>query len=181
MNNACGRLTVITGCMFSGKTTELLNRLALYPSGSWAGFKHAMDRRYHPTNIVTHPGRSVPAVAVSTPGEILAHLRDGLVALAIDDAHFFDDPLEEVILTVRSRRIDVSIAALDLDSWGRPFRLIACLAGLAEERLPKFALCARCGAVADHTHRLTPIVHDQLVGGPESYEPRCSTCWRPPR
>lgn len=192
-----GHLTILTGCMFSGKTTELLRRVAATPVGSVRVFKQAMDDRYRRDAVVAHTGEmadaevvcgaeeiaaavfAVRAVAENPPQSPLAK-GGGKRLVAIDEAHFFEIELCVVIETLRASGVDVVVTALDRGSWGQRFPVVDRLLELADERVPMFAVCARCGGRAEWTQRLTPIVEGRLVGGPEAYEPRCAKCWHKP-
>ncbi len=175
-----GRVTLISGCMFSGKTTSLLERLDRKPGTSLRTFKHVIDRRYAPDAVVTHGGLAQPAIPVASPAEVLAHVTDETETVAIDEAHFFDSTLVGLTEELATRGMSVILTSLDRDSWGRPFPVVEQIRSLADEPVTKHATCARCRAVADHTQRLTPIINADMVGGPECYEPRCRSCWSPP-
>ena len=175
-----GTVTVITGCMFSGKTTDLLQRLERIPPDGRVALKHAADPRYFPKAIVTHDRASIPALPVDSALEIFQEIGPSTTTVALDEAHFFDVRLVEVVRTLCARRIDVVLTALDLDSWGRPFPVTDALLAIADETVRKTATCAQCGGTAVQTQRRTPIVEDRMVGGSESYEARCAACWRPP-
>ena len=173
--------------MFSGKTTVLFRRLEQYPASAILAFKHVIDRRYSADEIVSHGGKAWPAVAIATVAEIPGRIRmghrfqtGGTRIVALDEAHFFDGALVPTAGDLTQRGIDVILTSLDLDSWGRPFAVAEELRAIADESLMLHAVCARCGAKADRTQRLTPIVDGNMVGGPESYEPRCQACWLPP-
>ncbi len=175
-----GTVTLITGCMFSGKTTELLRRLSCFPLPSILAVKHTIDTRYSVTQIVSHAGATFPAIAVSDPSDIAACLSDDVEIVAIDEAHFFQESLADVVLQLASRGIEVILTSLNPNSWGSPFRVNRRLRVIADEPILMCAICARCGGTADRTQRVTPIVDGKIVGGPESYEPRCRACWTPP-
>ncbi len=176
-----GTVELILGCMFSGKTTLLLDRIRAAGTQGVCSFKHALDRRYRPDRIVAHHGDTVACRAVAASGEIARGVPRGTVFCAIDEAHFFDEGLAEVVDRLAGMSVCVCLTGLDLDSWGRPFGVVEALRRGATQVSRQFAACGRCGAPADHTQRLTPIVGSNLVGGPESYEPRCAACWqRPP-
>ncbi len=175
-----GTVTVICGCMFSGKTTELLRRLSHAPSGSSVAFKHVIDQRYGANVVMSHDGKAWPAVKIASARCISVHVRRGIGIVAVDEAHFFGPDLADVVRDLADRGNDVIITSLDRDSWGRPFPIARQLGRIADEPIVKRAVCARCGGVADHTQRLTPIIDGDMVGGPESYEPRCRNCWAPP-
>jgi thymidine kinase len=166
--------------MFSGKTTELLKRISARPPKAVAVFKHRRDDRYSPDEVVAHGRESVPAVTVAGAAEIPPLLTDGISLVAIDEGHFFDEGLPDVCAALARRGIDVAVTSLDLNSWGKPFPVIERLEQVADGCLVKTADCGRCGGVATRTQRLTPIVDGNIVGGPESFEPRCRDCWSPP-
>ncbi|MFQ5590313.1 MAG: thymidine kinase [Phycisphaerae bacterium] len=175
-----GTLTVILGCMFSGKTTDLLRRLASQPEGSAVAFKHLIDDRYDSHSIVTHAGKAIPGIAVAGAGELRNRIDDGIKLVAVDEGHFFCEPLADVCRELTERALDVVVTSLDVDSWGRPFRVARELARCANEIVVRHAVCGRCGIRADRTQRLTPIVGCRMVGGADDYEPRCQRCWTPP-
>ncbi len=175
-----GIVTVILGCMFSGKTTELLRRIRRYPASRVLAVKHRIDARYSANEIVSHSGLAYPALALGHAGDIPQFLTGGTRIIAIDEAHFFDDELVDVTLRLANRGVHVVLTSLHPDSWGKPFPVGERLRAIADEPITLFAKCARCGAIADRTQRLTPITGDNMVGGPESSEPRCRDCWAPP-
>ena len=176
----CGTVTLIVGCMFSGKTTELVRHLSTCPPESAAAFKHVIDIRYRADAIVTHGGVSVPAIVVAAAADIPARVPTGATLVAIDEAHFFDDGIAGVVAALTHGGIEVVLTGLDLDSWGRPFPVVEQLRALASATAVLHATCARCGRAADHTQRRTAIGEGGMVGGPEDYEPRCRSCWIPP-
>lgn len=180
VNTKRGTISVLSGCMFSGKTTELLRRLERIPPRSILVFKHVIDTRYEPDAVVSHGGKAVAAIRISSATEIADHVSDGVEMVAVDEGHFFDGGLVVVARDLASRGRNVIITLLDQDSWGRPFLVAERLCEIADEAAVLRAACAKCGAIADHTQRRTPIVDGNLVGGPESYEPRCRICWTAP-
>ena len=175
-----GTITVISGCMFSGKTTELLRRIAPDRASGVLAVKHIIDTRYDRNAIVSHGGKACSARAVAQAEEIPVLVADDVAIVAIDEAHFFENPLVSITRRLADRGIDVVLTLLDHDCWGRPFPIALELQTIADEPVTLCALCGRCGGTADRTQRLTPIINGQMVGGPESYEPRCQRCWRPP-
>lgn len=175
-----GTVTVIYGCMFSGKTTELLRRLEEYPSGKALAFKHAIDTRYSASAIVSHGGKASPAFVVKNADEIERSVSGDIGMVAVDEAHFFDGSLADVVARLAGRGIDTVLTSLQPDSWGRPFPVVDRLLAIADEPILTTATCARCGGVADRTQRLTPIVDGNMVVEPSNYEPRCRKCWCPP-
>ncbi len=175
-----GACSVLAGCMFSGKTTELLRAIARVPPLSVRAFKHVIDRRYSPGSIVSHAGWSRQATSITAPHEIDSYLGHGVQIVALDEAHFFDATLVEVVRGLVARKIHFILTTLDFDSWGRPFPVFNELKAMADSVSIKTGTCSRCGKIADRTQRLTPVVDFDMVGAAESYEPRCQACWTPP-
>jgi len=143
-------------------------------------FKHVIDDRYERNAIVTHSGKAFPGVAVPDARALWERVRGDVEVVAVDEGHFFDEALVEVSRALVKRGISMIATSLDRDSWGRPFPVAEQLAAAADETVLEYAACARCDAKADRTQRLTPIIGGNMVGGSESYEPRCEKCWTPP-
>ena len=175
-----GTMIVFTGCMFAGKTTHLLRRIDRYEACGVATFKHAIDDRYRSDAVVSHGGKATPCIAVRSSAELLGRLPEDVTVVAVDEGHFFDAQLVGLAETLVERGVDVMVTMLDRDSWGRVFPLVKQLNAVADEMVMMHATCARCQRPANRTQRLTPIIDGQMVGGSESYEPRCLECWRPP-
>jgi thymidine kinase len=179
--SSTGEITVITGCMFSGKTTRLLRELSERPPGLGLAFKPTIDDRYRKDAIVSHDGAAYRAVSIERASDIFEHVTLTSVRLiVIDEVHFLNESLVDVATDIACRGIDLFLAGLDLDSWGRPFPHMTRLASVATHVESRRARCARCGEPATRTQRTRPLVDNRLVGGAERYEPRCEPCWTPP-
>lgn len=167
--------------MFSGKSERLLDRLAAARAAGLAcvAFKHASDDRYHSDQIVTHGGRRGEALGVGSASGML-ELAGGARVVVVDEAQFFAIDLVEVCRRWVGEGRTVVIAGLDLDAWGKPFGPMPYLGELADTVTRTCGVCAQCGRPADRTQRVTPIEGPRMVGGPESYEPRCRDCFKPP-
>lgn len=176
----CGSVTLICGCMFSGKTSAMLRALGAVPVERAAMFKHDRDDRYSRSAVVTHNGIEWPACVVHCAEEIPARLGPEVVAVGIDEGHFFGLGLMVVCDRLRALGLDVFVTALDMDSWGQSFTSMEALATTANRVERLTGICGRCGDVATHTQRTTPIIAGRIIGGAEAFEPRCRNCWTPP-
>jgi thymidine kinase len=176
-----GRIEVITGPMFSGKSTELLRRLRLAQIArkKTAAFKHSSDVRFSEDEISTHAEQRGWALAVSTPQEILeSWLGRGAAVIGIDEAQFFDDDLTEVVERLADRGKRVIVAGLNQDSFGRPFGPMPALLASADDILVVRAVCMVCGEDATKSYRKPGAAQTQvLVGADQAYEARCRGCW----
>jgi thymidine kinase len=166
--------------MFSGKTSALLRALEPIPTDQVALFKHDRDDRYMKSAVVTHNGVQWPARVVHSADDIPANLHANERLVGIDEGHFFGAGLPTVCEQLRSQGADVLVTALDMDSWGQPFPSIESLSKTADRTERLTSICARCGIRATHTQRTTPIIKGRIIGGTESFEPRCRRCWTPP-
>lgn len=178
-----GKLEVIAGPMFAGKSSELLKRLLfLEHSGKKIlALKPHIDDRYDPNNIVTHNHLSHDALAVIDLELVKDnyHIRAyNFHTVFIDEVQFFDAK-ETSWFVEEGLRMGVNFvcAGLDQDSRGVPFETTAMLLALADEIYKIRAFCNVCGKEASKTQRLTKLGGRVAIGGAEAYEPRCHEHW----
>jgi thymidine kinase len=176
-----GRLEVIYGPMFSGKTDQLIARYLASGPGPAVAVKPALDDRTGAGEIRSHAGRSISAVAVGGVDELRAAVA-GAAVVAVDEVQFLEPELVAAVAELASSR-RVLAAGLDLDFRGEPFPATARLVAAADEATALTAVCARCGAPAARTARIRRLAErpeDEprvAVGGAELYEPRCERCF----
>lgn len=170
-----GRIEVIAGCMFAGKTEELIARLraAMEAGLRVSAFKHAIDSRYDPDHLVTHRNDRFDALRVPD-GAALEIASAGFDVIGVDEGHFFGLPLVDSVQRMRDAGKRVIIVGLENDAWGRPFSPMPELAALAMLVTLKRAACAVCGQAAMYTQRLAPVTQRTMVGGLGEYEPKCA-------
>jgi len=193
MNSMAGKLEVITGCMFAGKTEELLRRVerARIAKKHVLLAKPSLDTRYSKEEVVTHYGRSLPCLRLPVrltleeleraAGEELTQAE----VVAFDEAHFFGPEFPALCESLVARGKRVIVAGLDLNFRGEPFGPMPELLALADEVLKLQAVCVVCGRPATRSQRLIdgkPAREgpEILIGGLESYEARCRDCFVPP-
>ena len=183
-----GWIEVISGCMFAGKTEELIRRINVlsYAKKNIIVFKPKIDNRYSDSEIVSHSGAKVPCLVVEKAQDILKKIEADTEVVAIDEVQFFDKDIVEVCEYLADKGIRVMVAGLDKDFRGESFGVMTELLTRAEFVTKLTAVCAKCGAPATRTQRLVngkpagfedPIV---MVGADESYEPRCRHCHQVP-
>jgi thymidine kinase len=176
-----GWIEVIAGCMFSGKTEELIRRIrrAQIARQEVAIFKPKIDTRYSNDHIVSHSELKIPSTVVERPEEILKAAGNAQV-VGIDEAQFFDMSIVDVVDQLANEGKRVIIAGLDQDYRGKPFEPIPQLLAVAEYITKTLAICVVCGNPADRTQRTTDANERVLVGAKDSYEARCRMCFKPP-
>jgi len=177
-----GWIEVIAGCMFSGKTEELIRRIrrAQIARQSVAIFKPRLDDRYSPDHIVSHSEARIPSQVVGSPAEILRLAAQAQV-VGIDEGQFFDMGLVEVAEELANLGKRVIIAGLDQDFRGKPFEPMPQLLAVAEYITKTLAICVVCGNPADRTQRISAASERVLVGARDTYEARCRRCFVPPK
>jgi thymidine kinase len=182
-----GWVEVITGCMFSGKTEELLRRLrrAEIAGQSVAVFTPALDERYGKTTVGSHSGRQWDAHTVESEGEgvwAVLDALDGEEVVAVDEANFFDETLADVTEHLADDGRRVIVSGTDQTFRAEPFEPLPRLVALAEYVDKLQAICTVCGEPATRNQRLVdgdPAHVDDptiVVGAEESYEARCRSC-----
>jgi thymidine kinase len=179
-----GRMEVITGPMFSGKSEELIRRLkrAQIARLRVAVFKPDIDLRYQPDAIASHSAQTIEAVAVRDVERLRAALSpalDTIDVVGIDEAQFFDDSLVALVMDLVHAGKRVVLAGLDTTFAGEPFAPMPALMAIADEVMKLSAVCMVCGAPAIHTQRLGTSQQLVMVGAAGVYEARCRACFRP--
>jgi len=187
-----GRIEVVAGVMFSGKSEELIRRIrrAVIARQRVQVFKSHLDARYEGLHRVSsHTGVAIEAQPIDRSDEILRRIEDpeGVDMVAVDEAQFLDAGIVEVATHLAERGVRVLCAGTDTDFRGEPFGMMGHLMAIAEEVTKLQAICVVCGDLACRNQRLVdgrparwsmPVV---MVGGSESYEARCRGCFQVPR
>ena len=174
-----GRIEVVCGSMFSGKTEELIRRMkrAKFAKQRVEIFKPTVDTRYSDEDVVSHDQNAIHSTPIDASGAILL-LASDIDVVGIDEAQFLDDGLVDVCNELANKGVRVIIAGLDMDYKGMPFGPIPALCAIADEVTKVHAICVRCGALAYVSHRLVNNDHRVLLGEKEEYEPLCRDCYQ---
>ncbi len=186
-----GRIEVICGCMFSGKTEELIRRLnhVQIARQKLRAFTPSRDTRYRADSLVSHNGVAIEARAIVSIHEIYDHIEADVQVVALDELHFLDDDpnaIHGACQGLADRGLRVIVSGLDQDFRAAPFPAMARLLAVAEQVDKLYAICVHCGAYATRSQRLIdglPAPADAptiAVGGLELYEARCRACFVPP-
>ena len=163
-----GRIEVVCGSMFSGKTEELIRRLrrARFAKQHVAIFKPTMDVRYSPRDVVSHDHTALRSIPVHQSDEILK-LSGGCDVVGIDECN-----------KLAYQGVRVIIAGLDMDFLGNPFGPMPALMAVADEVTKVHAICVKCGSLAYASHRLVNDKEQVMLGEKQEYEPLCRDCFQ---
>lgn len=173
INKKSGWIEVICGCMFSGKTEELIRRLnrALIARQKVEIFKPSVDKRYHEVKIVSHSEREIRSTPVDFPDDIML-LAGECDVVGIDEAQFFDNSIVDVCNKLANSGKRVIVAGLDMDYEGKPFGPMPNLLAVAEFVTKVHAVCMQTGELASFSFRLTPDNSQVMLGEKDKYEAR---------
>lgn len=181
-----GKLEVVCGPMFSGKSEELIRRLrrAIIAKQHVAVFKPAIDDRYGVEHIRSHNGATIDAFPIENPNLILKEIeKHHYSVIGLDEVQFFSQDILKVICALVDKGIRVICAGLDLDFRGVPFGSMPTLLAIADEITKLRSICTKCGQDAHFTQRLVndkPAKFDDpiiMVGAQEKYDARCRNCF----
>ena len=174
-----GRIEVVCGSMFSGKTEELIRRMkrAKFAKQKVEIFKPSLDTRYSDVDVVSHDQHSIPSTPIDSSSTI-ALLSSDIDVVGIDEAQSLDDGVVDVCNDLANRGVRVIVAGLDMDFQGKPFGPMPALCAIADEVTKVHAICVKCGALAYISHRLVANDKRVLLGEQMEYEPLCRECYQ---
>ena len=180
-DQASGRIEVIAGGMFSGKSEELVRRLrrAVIAKQKVQTFKPLVDTRHPAEVLVTRDNRRLDAVTVADSSELARTIAADTQVVGIDEAQFFDLGLIDLTMELADRGLRVIVAGLDQDYLRRPFGPMPGILALAEHVDKVHAICIQCGGPAHYSQRIAGSDEQVQVGDTELYEARCRDCYVP--
>tara|TARA_Y100000589_G_scaffold189943_1_gene179875 strand:+ start:206 stop:748 length:543 start_codon:yes stop_codon:yes gene_type:complete len=178
MKSHKGKIDIICGSMFSGKTEELIRRLKRldFAKKKYKLFKPIVDNRYDNNKVVSHNMNSVQATIISKSEDIYKHIKNEKI-VAIDEAQFLDEKLYEVCKKLIQDGIDIILAGLDMDYKGEPFGSMPKLLAISYDVKKMHAVCFNCGETANYTFRINNDKKQVLIGSQENYKALCKNCF----
>ena len=174
-----GRIEVVCGSMFSGKTEELIRRMrrAKCARQKVEIFKPAIDVRYSEEDVVSHDQKHIQSTPIDSSASILL-LASDIDVVGIDEAQFFDMGIVDVCNELANRGVRVIVAGLDMDFKGVPFGPMPALCAIADDVTKVHAICVKCGNLAYVSHRKVESEQQVLLGETTEYEPLCRECYQ---
>jgi len=174
-----GWIEIVTGCMFSGKSEELIRRLkrAQIANQKVVCFKPKKDDRYADEQVVSHDRNAQDSIPIEKSVEILQHVEQYTNVVGIDEGQFFDEGIVKITQKLALTGKRVIVAGLDLDFRGIPFGPMPALMAVAEYVTKVHAICPHCGNLATHSYRLSQETETVVIGEKDKYEPRCRMCY----
>tara|TARA_Y100001970_G_C13991236_1_gene728327 strand:+ start:262 stop:825 length:564 start_codon:yes stop_codon:yes gene_type:complete len=176
-----GWLEVICGCMFSGKTEELMRRLrrAQIAKMSTIIFKPKIDSRYSENEIVSHNKNRMNSKIINSSKEIIPKSKS-IDVIAVDEAQFFDENLVQACTSLANNGKRVIVAGLDKDYRGLPFGPMPSIMCEADYLDKLRAICIECGNLASYSQRMSEEKNQIVIGELDKYQAKCRNCFQPP-
>jgi len=173
-----GKLTIVTGPMFAGKTTWLLSFARSQPEGGFVVFKPTIDIRFSLDHCVTHDGDKLPSMHLQTESPSFPELGDDIKTILIDELNFFaiDTLLPQIKKQLSKGRNVVGVGLL-YDYLKQPFGATLPLSKVADTVITLFAICDKCGEKAEHVYRKDKSTQTIILGAKELYGASCVACW----
>ena len=164
-----GQFNFIIGCMFSGKTSELISRYNRYTIGKkkCLMIKYKNDTRYDKNMIVTHDGIKVNAVVCENLYEVDYKINNYDV-ICIDEVQFYKDADIFCDKWANNGKI-VEACGLNGTFERKPFPIISNLLPLAENITFLTAICKETGNNAVYSKRLIDDKKEEVIGGEDAY------------
>ena len=172
-----GRIELIVGPMFSGKSTRLIGviRKFTYKAKKTIMVKYFADKRFtEKSEVVTHDLLKYDSIECKNLREHFDKLKNYDI-IGIDEGQFFPD-LAEVCEELALMKKTVIIAALNGDFRMEPFPVIAKIIPKVDKIKLLKAYCFNCHKDARFTLRIVQSNETVLIGAGEAYKPACREC-----
>lgn len=190
-------IKVITGCMKSGKSEEIIRRFkrAEISCMKVQLFKPDQDRRFDESSIVSRDRHKEKCIVVPAENAeyILSVLEPGVELVIIDEAQFFAPRIEEierdgyvfpqttypivhVVQQISDMGAKVVVTGLDMDSNRVPFGPMPYLMAIADEVKKLHAVCEVCHGEAMYSFA-NFTKKEQVALGDTEYVALCRHCY----
>ena len=180
MSTHKGSINLIIGCMFSGKTTEIMKIIRRNQSVNKKVMviNYSKDTRYGDNSITSHDLSSINSYMVYNLSDILTCNYYKTVfyeseIICINEGQFFTGLLEFCKLCANNYNKKVYVCGLDGDYKQKAFGEILDLVPCAESVVKLSALCKKCGNEAHFTKRITNAIDQVHIGGADDYIAVC--------
>lgn len=181
MTQPTGYLELILGCMFSGKTTQLLEMYNMYQICDIEPcvVNYIKDRRYHEDLLSTHDKKMIPCINVKKLSEIVTpEILAKYSVFLINEGQFFDDIDEIVLELVNIHNKKVYVCGLDGDYKQNIFGKLLNLIPHCDKYRKLHAICKKCkdGTLASFSKRISDELGQEVIGS-NNYIPVCRKCY----
>ena len=172
-----GELHIISGPMFSGKTSMLIKKIEEIP-GDKLIINHQFDDRYGVEQICTHDRIGVKSASLSNLTDVKSLENYSSVRyIFVDEAQFFQDLESTIIDMVNIDKKIVFVSGLTTDYLQKPFGGLLNLMCQADSISILHGMCKRCNNKSLWTGKKETISFKVIdVGEDDKYEALCRNC-----
>ncbi|CCW62957.1 unnamed protein product [Phytomonas sp. EM1] len=179
LQEGCGRIELIIGPMFSGKTSALMNRIKreIHALRTCYVIKYARETRYDVKNVASHDEVKFRAQVAVTRLSDLGDAWKSYDVIAVDEGQFFPDIVSFCNKAADAGKI-VLVSALDADYRREPFGQVCNLVAVCESVTKLSAVCVMCRSrPASFSRRTADAEEQELIGGVDMYVATCRRCY----
>lgn len=171
-------LIIVSGPMFAGKTTWLLEYASKLSKGTFKLYKPNIDSRYADDKCVTHDGLNMPSFNLDVENPQFINLGEKIKTIIIDELNFFNaDKLIPAIYKQLKLKRTIVGAGLNYDYQKVPFGSTIPLAKIANKSISLFSICDKCRKKAQHVYRKIQNENRIFLGAADAYGTCCERCW----
>lgn len=182
-----GKLTVICGPMFSGKTKKLVHMVRVFKQNGKGVLvvKPQIDIRYTKEKVIIsndHDRSEAILVDHTRPEQIIHALKKYPIhidEILIDEINFFEpQEIKKVIKVLNTLGYNVTVSGLDYTYLQEPFGATLDLYKVAKRKMKLFAVCEKCGGKAIYSERISGSLSSKIdVGEKDKYIAVCKNCF----
>jgi thymidine kinase len=175
--NISGKLELIIGPMFSGKSSELIKHVRLFKiiNKKVLILKPILDTRYDANRIVSHNNEKEDCLVTDDLSAIDKDTISNYDIIIIDEGQFFKNLKTNVLCWIEELNKHIIIGGLDGDFQRNPIGEILDLIPYADSYTKYTALCKTCnnGTKAIFSKRICTSENQVLIGSTDSYIAVC--------
>lgn len=172
-----GKLDLIIGPMFSGKSSEIIKRIRNFKMSNkkYIVIKPSIDNRYDLNKIISHDNDSETCVMVNDITLVTDEQIENYDIIIIDEGQFFENLKDKVLYWVEKLNKYIIIGGLDGDFLRNPIGDIIKLIPYADDYVKLKAMCTHCtdGTKAIFSHKLKNKSEIIEIGEYNLYVPLC--------
>lgn len=173
-----GRIDIIMGSMFSGKSTEIIRLINQYKvlKKNIMVLNHSLDNRYQESSISTHSNISLDCISISSFDEIQLELYKLSEVIFVEEAQFFGGLFDFCRKACDEDNKIIIVSGLDGDSDRKKFGEILDLIPICDSVKKLHALCTHCndGTKASFTLRHKDVENkEQIFIGVKEFSAVC--------
>jgi thymidine kinase len=174
-------LKIIVGCMYSGKSSEIIREYKRLQSieKNVLLINHKLDVRYTENSICSHDKVSANSLSIDCLQEIPDSFLETYEYIIIDESQFFQDLFEFVTENVDNCQRNIIVVGLNGDSNRSNFGDIYRLYPMADDIVLLKALCSVCkdGTNAIFSKKIIDSSNQTDIGSSDKYIAVCRNCY----